>query len=180
MQLAATGYRLWTAPVQMDDTGLVAGKPELFLETPFDQRHPSFSPDGHWMAYASNESGTFEVYVRAFPDKGGQWQVSNGGGVYPMWSHDGKGVFFRNYDKQIVMAAYRVKGDSFVIDKPRLWSEKHLANFGPVGAATFDVAPDGKRIVALMSPGGAEAQEHHVIFLENFFDELRRRVPTNH
>ncbi len=76
-----------------------------------------------------------------------------------------------------MVAAYSVKGDSFVADKPRLWSEKKLAIRGIT--PTYDVAPDGKRIAALMT---AESQEdkkaqNHVIFLENFFDELRRRVP---
>jgi hypothetical protein len=77
-----------------------------------------------------------------------------------------------------MVAAYTVKGDSFVPDKPRLWSEKKIA--GIVGLVrNFDLAPDGKRIVALMpveTSEGRQAQSH-VIFLENFFDERRRRAP---
>ena len=74
---------LWTVPLESDSAGLRAGKPEVFLQTPANERYPSFSPDGRWMAYASDESGTFQVYVRAFPDKGGKWQISNSGGTYP-------------------------------------------------------------------------------------------------
>ena len=63
-----------------------------------------------------------------FPDKGGKWQISNGGGVYPVWSRNGRELFFRTDDNRIMVAAYTVKGDSFVADKPRVWSEKRLAN----------------------------------------------------
>jgi serine/threonine-protein kinase len=169
---------LWTVPLESDSTGLRAGKPELFLQTPFDELHPSFSPDGRWLAYDSDESGTLQVYVRAFPDKGGKWQISSTGGVFPEWSRDGRELFFRNLDNQIMVAAYSVKGDSFVADKPRLWSDKTLANRAIF--PTYDLAPDGKRIAALMPAEGVEDQkaQSHVIFLENFFDELRRKVPT--
>ena len=173
------GTEIWTVPLETDGSGLRAGKPEPFLQTHFNDRHPSFSPDGRWLAYDSNESGTTQVYVRAFPDKGGKWQISNGNGIYPEWSRSGRELFFRTDDNHIMVAAYTVKGDSFAADKPRVWSEKPIANSGPAGT-NYDVAPDGKRIVALMAaeaPGQLQVQ-NHVIFLENFFDELRRRVPA--
>ena len=78
-----------------------------------------------------------------------------------------------------MVAAYTVKGDSFEADKPRVWSEKQIgSNINNV--RNVDLAPDGKRIVALMPLETAEAQkaQSHVIFLENFSDELRRKVPT--
>ncbi len=96
--------------------------------------------------------------------------------MFPVWSHNGRELFFGTEDNQIMVAAYTVKGDSFVADKPRVWSEKRLASVGP--AANYDLAPDGKRVAALMpaeTPEGQKAQSH-VIFLENFFDELRRRT----
>ena len=106
--------------------GLRAGKPEVLLQTPAQARYPSFSPDGRWLAYSSNESGTYQIYVRAFPDKGGKWQISNIDGTYPMWSRDGHELFFEALDSRIMVAAYAVKGDSFVADRPRLWSEKKI------------------------------------------------------
>jgi Tol biopolymer transport system component len=171
-----TGFDLWTVPLESDAAGLRAGKPEPFLQTPFDERHPSFSPVGRWMAYASSESGSYQVYVRAFPDKGGKWQISNSGGMYPVWSHNGRELFFRTEDNQIMVAGYTVKGDSFVADKPRVWSEKRLANLGIF--PNYDLAPDGKRIAALLPVEIVEGQQtqSHVIFLENFFDEVRRRT----
>jgi serine/threonine-protein kinase len=88
-------------------------------------------------------------------------------------------LFFRTDDNHIMVAAYTVKGDSFVADKPRVWSEKRIANSGPAGT-NYDVAPDGKRIAALMPVDAPDVQQsqNHVVFLENFFDELRRRAPT--
>jgi serine/threonine-protein kinase len=174
-----TGYDLWTVPVQSDGAGLRAGKPEVFLQTQFNERNPSFSPDGRWLAYASDEAGTYQVYVRAFPDKGGKWQISNNGGQDPVFSRNGRELFFETPDNGTMVAAYTGKSDSFVADKPRVWSEKRIADSGRNGA-NYDVAPDGKHIVALMPVDTPEAQQaqNHVVFLLNFFDELRRRLPT--
>jgi len=173
-----TRFDIWTVPLESDGAGLRAGKPEPFLQTPFDETHPTFSPDGRWLAYDSNESGAYQVYIRAFPDKGGRWQISNSGGMYPLWSHNGHELFFRTEDNQIMVASYTVKGDSFVVDKPRVWSEKRIANIGL--QANYDLAPDGKRIAAIMPAETVEAQnvQSHVTFLENFFDEMRRRTAT--
>jgi hypothetical protein len=87
-------------------------------------------------------------------------------------------LFFRTEDNQIMVANYVVKDDSFVADKPRIWSEKRLANLGVI--PNFDLAPDGKRIAALMPAETAEGQkaQNQVIFLENFFDEVRRRTAS--
>ena len=177
-QASGSSFDLWTVPLESDDAGLRAGKPEVFLQTPADERYPTFSPDGRWIAYRSDESGTSQVYVRAFPDKGGKWQISNSGGRYPMWSRNGHELFFETLDNHIMVAAYEVKGDSFEADKPRAWSEKQIG--GAVGNKNVDLAPDGKRIVATMPVETAETQkaQNQVTFLMNFFDELRRKVPV--
>jgi len=98
--------------------------------------------------------------------------------MYPIWSRNGHELFFRTEDNQIMVAGYTVKGDSFVADKPRVWSDKKIANIGL--NANYDLTPDGKRIVALMPVETAEAQktQSHMTFLMNFFDELRRKVPV--
>src|SRR5262249_20359711 len=150
-----TAYDLWTVPVENDGGGLRAGKPEIFLQTSSDERSPSFSPDGHWLADVFKESGNFQVYVRSFPDKGGRWLISIDGGAYPMWSRNGRELFFESLDNRIMVAGYTVQGDSFVSDKPRLWSEKALVNTINI-SKNVDLAPDGKRVVALMQAEGPE------------------------
>jgi Tol biopolymer transport system component len=176
METTASAFQLWTLPVESDSSGLRAGKPEPFLRTSFDERWPSFSPDGRWLAYASNESGIFQLYVRAFPDKGGRWQISNGGGLHPLWSRNGRELFFRTEDQRIMVADYTVKGDSFAAGKPGVWSEKQLTDIGL--NPNYDLAPDGKRIAAIMPAQVPEDQwaQNRVIFLQNFFDEVRRRT----
>jgi Tol biopolymer transport system component len=171
-------FDLWTVPLDSDGAGLRAGKPEVFLQTPSDERYPVISPDGRWLAYTSAESGNFQLYVRAFPDKGGKWQISSAGAAYPMWSRSGHELFFEGLDNRIMVAAYMVRGDSFVPDKPRIWSERVLTNTANA-TRNVDLAPDGKRVVAVIPAEGGEGQQsrNHVVFLENFFDELRRRAP---
>ncbi len=167
---------IWTVPVENDGAGLKAGKPEVFLETPANELYPAFSPDGRWIAYRSDESGTDEIYVRAFPDKGGTWLISNNGGVLAVWSRNGRELFYRTADQRIMLVTYAVKGDVFVADRPRLWTEKRLAETS--GTQNLDIAPDGKRFVALMPGTSLDAQRSasRVIFLQNFTDEIRRRT----
>ena len=157
---------------------LRASSPESFLQTPSKLPFPAFSPDGRWLAYADAESGTYEVYVRAFPDKGTRWPISNGGGTMPVWSRNGRELFYRTEDSRLMVATYAVNGDTFVADKPRVWSEQRLANTGLT--PNFDLAPDGKRFMVLMAPEGAEASrlQGHVTLVMNFFDELRRIAPA--
>jgi hypothetical protein len=129
------------------------------------------------MAYMSNESGRYEVYVQAFPDRHGKQQISKDRGLYPAWSHNGRELFFISPPKGVLMAAsYQVRGDSFVAEKPRVWFGKPIPTFGPT--MSYDPAPDG-RIVALMSADAPEEPHNRVILLLNFFDELRRRVPLS-
>ena len=135
-----------------------------------------FSPDGRWLAYQSNESGTYEVYVQGFPDGHGKRQISLGGGTLPAWSRNGRDLFFK-FNRVIMVASYQARGDSFVVEKPRVWFGKPIPTFGPT--MSYDPAPDGKRIVALMPADTPEEPHNRVIFLLNFFDELRRRVPLN-
>ena len=167
---------IWTVPVKFDGTGLKAGKPEPFLRTATNELYPAFSPDGRWMAYRSFESGASEIYVRAFPDTGGKWPISMGGGVVPIWSPVGNELFYRNEDHQIMRVPYRANADAFTFEPPRLWTKVVLAD--TTTQRNLDISPDGKRFVALLPADLPEAQTHrnHVVFLQNFGDELRRRL----
>jgi serine/threonine-protein kinase len=173
-----TGFDLWVLPIDTHDPDHPkAGSPRLFLRTPFNERRPTFSPDGRWIAYDANESGVDDVYVRPFPEPGGKWQISTGGGTYPHWSQNGHELFFEAADQRIMVVEYSANGNSFIPAKPRVWSDRKL--FNP-GLAHADLAPDGSRfaILAPLENADAEKGSVHVTFLLNFFDELRRRVPN--
>ena len=171
-----TGNDVWTVPVQADAGGLRLGKPEPFLQTRFSERSSSFSPDGQWIAYQSDETGIYEVYVKAFPDRGGKWQISSGGGAFPGWSRVGHRLFYRGPDSHVMVADYTTDGDSFAPEKPRAWSDRRLASAGGT-IPSFDLGPDDKRIAVLMPVEDETQSRSKVIFLQNFFDELRRKVP---
>lgn len=178
MQATSSGeYHIWTVEVSISEAGIQAGPASPFVQTTYDERHPSFSPDGKMLAYSSNESGSFQIYVRKFPDDGRRWQVSSSGGVYPEWSGGANELFFRTEDNRIMVAGYSVKGGEFVPEKPREWSAQPIADLGL--NMNFTVARDGKRVAALMPVELPEEQaaHHHVVFLMNFTDELRRRLP---
>ena len=172
----AGNSQMFTVPLEDQGGQLKAGTPEQFLKSTFADQAPLFSPDGRWLAYESNESGKFEVYVGAFPPpssgQGGKWQISGSGGSEPRWSRNRHDLLYRSGD-QVMAASYTVKGDTFVADKPRVRIAK-------VGGTFWDLAPDGKRVAVLtpVEPAEAPRQEHEVVFLENFFDELRRKVPV--
>jgi eukaryotic-like serine/threonine-protein kinase len=166
-----------TLSVEGDEkSGWKVGSPKPFLNSPFWEAMSSFSPDGRWLAYASNESGALEVYIRPFPGPGGKWQVSTNGGVFPKWSRNGKELFYSTRDNKIMVVRYTTPGNSFQADKPRLLSPGQFAYRG--GTSNFDVHPDGKRFAVLKAPGSENQPAiNKVNFIFNFFDELRRKVP---
>jgi Tol biopolymer transport system component len=152
------------------------GTPTPFLNGPFIEGFPMFSPDGRWLAYSSNETGRHEVYVRPFPGQGGKWQVSTGGGTHPTWSR-AKPELFYGLDGQIMVAPYTVHADSFRAEKPRLWSE---GRYQPRGASRmFDLHPDGERFALAPAAQTSDVtRQNSVVFIFNFFDELRRVAPA--
>ena len=117
--------------------------------------------------------------MRPFPPGPGGTQISNAGGTLPVWSRNGRELFFQNPDNRIMVADYTAKGDSFVTRKPHLWSDQQLHNLG--GTLNYDLAPDGKRFAIFPEVKAAveEKGDVHVTFLLNFFDELRRRAPVS-
>ncbi len=157
--------------------GLKPGKPVPFLITPFTERTPAFSPEGRWVAFYSDESGRYEVYVRPFPGPGGKWQISTGGGRYPTWAPNGRELFYRTLEvsTRIMVVSYQAEENSFHAGKPRLWSEGQFTGRG--SAQTFALHPDGRRFAVLKAAEDTAAQEvTHVNIVTNWFDEVRRRV----
>ncbi len=175
-----TGFDLLMLPLDLSDPEHPKpGKPEPFLRTPADELVPVVSPDGHWVAYRSNEGGGVEIYVRPFPaGRASRWQVSTGGGLYAVWGKNGHQLFYEAPDNRIMVLDYTVDGSSFVPGKPRRWSDKQLLYFG---TTNLDLAPDGKRFVVFSMPEMAAGEKHfvHVTMLFNFFDQLKRQNTLN-
>jgi serine/threonine-protein kinase len=171
-----TGFDMWMVPVNAGINGPELGSPELLLQTPAFECYPSFSPDGRWMAYTSNDSGAWEVYVRAFPDNGSRVRVSSAGGNLPKWSPNGRELLFRTGDQRIMVTPYRVVGGSFVAGAPQPWASQALGDTGVL--PNFDVAPDGKRIAGLTPVARPEDRQsqNHLTLMFNFPEEVRRRA----
>ena len=165
---------LLTVPIESKGDGLRAGKAEGFLETTANELYPAFSPDGRWIAYHSLEDENFEIFVRAFPDTGGKWQISNGDASFAIWSPNGRELFYRTKGQTVMVVSYTTRGDTFVPDKPRLWNSTRLADTNIY--RNLDIHPDGKRFLALMP--SEEHPRNQVTFLLNFSDEVRRRMET--
>ena len=172
-----TSSDTWTMPLDLaDPEHPKPGKAEKFYGTPLVDSMPMFSPDGRWIAYLSNEQGQFEVFVRPFPGPGGVWQISSGTGVYPVWSRDGKTLFFMSLGLRIMAVDYTTKGDTFVPGKPRPWSDVTLRQGAGTNFTPFDLAPDGKHFAIFPQIASEDEKGNlHVTFLLNFFDEIRRR-----
>ncbi len=172
-----TRFDILILPLTGDEaSGWKPGKPTVFLNGPFAELGAAFSPDGRWLAYASDESGRNEVYVRPFPGPGGKWQVSPAGGFWPTWSQSRSELFYLVGDGRIMVSGYTVEGSSFRAEKTRVWSAGLVTAPGP---GTYDLHPDGERVAVLKaSADEAEARRDKIVFIQNFFDELRRIAPA--
>lgn len=173
---ATTGYDLWTVPLSVVAGTLTAGTPEVFLQTRHYEVYPSFSPDGKWLAYGSNESGSWQVYAQAFPNTGARpVRISDAGGRIPRWSPNGRDVFYRTDDQRMMVAAYTVTAGSLVFGRPKAWSPVVLGETGVL--ANFDLASDGHHVIAVMPAAGPGQQTpNHVTLLFNVFGEIGRRL----
>jgi Tol biopolymer transport system component len=143
--------------------------PRPLIQTKFSEGSPKFSPDGHWIAYSSNESGRAEVYVVAYPGPGATTQISTDGGTDPVWRHDGKELFYRNGD--LMMAAEIKAGKIFDVSRPTaLWEGRFAAGAGSScgmtgpTSANYDVSPDGTRFLMIRDTADAvESKRLHVV-----------------
>ena len=161
-----TGSDIWVLWLDGERT------PELFLRTPFSEAEPSFSPDGRWIAYTSNDSGRNEIYVRPFPASDGKWQISTGGGIAARWAANGRELFYLNGDQ--MMVAPVTTGDSFQTGTPR----SLFTHVNPGGIPrNYAVAHDAQRFV-MLQPTELEVEPQINVVL-NWFEELKRLVPTD-
>ncbi|MGB2888252.1 MAG: protein kinase [Candidatus Acidiferrales bacterium] len=163
-----TGFDIWV--LRMGDR-----KAQPFLRTPFNESAPRFSPDGRWLAYVSNESSHNEIYVRPYPGPGGKWQISTEGGTEPAWNPNGRELFYRSSDK--MMAVDIATQPSFAAGTPRMLFEGRYEPT-PFPIDNYDVSHDGQRFLMLKPSEQAQAAPTQINVVLNWFEELKRRVPT--
>jgi Tol biopolymer transport system component len=170
-----TDYDIWM--LSLED-GKAQSRP--FLKTPFSERQAEFSPDGRWLAYVSDESGRAEVYVQPYPGPGVRHQVSTEGGEQPAWARSGRELFYTTPgtrdDTTKMMAVDVTLGATFTVGKPRILFEGPIANTVPV--RSYDVTPDGRRFLVPQFKQQPAPALTEMILVQNWFEELKRRVPT--
>ena len=166
------------------DVGLVSMDSEVVdwvLTEPHNEGHAKVSPDGRWMAYVSEESGSAEVYVRPFPSVGdGRWLISRSGGVSPIWGPDSRELFFLTgtNSEAVVMAVELETDQAFAAGNPRsLFSGPYRVPV-PTTAPTWDISPDGERFLMLKDAVPFSALTSTAVVL-NWTEELKRVVPAN-
>jgi Tol biopolymer transport system component/predicted Ser/Thr protein kinase len=153
---------LWLLPLTGDRT------PRPFVVTPALEQMGQFSPDGRYVAYMSDESGRFEVYVAAFPGPGGRWQVSQGGGSEPRWSRDGKELFFFAPDNRLMAAQVKSDGASFEVGAIVPLFHARAMGF----SYRYDVGKDGKRFLVA---SGLPQELSPITLVTNWTAELEKK-----
>ncbi len=151
------------------------------IQTPFSESGPAISPDGRWVAYASNESGRSEVYVRPFPEveQGGRWQVSTDGGNEPRWARNGRELVFRTgggpSGTATILSAMVASGPTFVASRPAV-----VLKLPNTSSFAYDVAPDGRFLLHRnASATGDDQTKPQIVMVQNWFEELKARMRSS-
>ena len=152
---------------------------KVLLKNEFCNDFAAVSPDGRWMAYQSNLSGRYEIYVERYPELGYRQQISTGGGMRPIWSRDGRELFFATPDNRQMLAVPVQSGTTLAAGRPQALFEfaNMLPNAG--GSRPYDIAPDGRFLI--IRSGQAEAgggTASNMVLVQNWTEELKRLVPT--
>ena len=144
----------WVIPLTGDR------KPFPILQSPFNEQWPEISPDGKWIAYTSNETGTPEIYVRPFPSGPGKWQISTNGGTFQRWRADGKELYYLSAPNagKMMAAEIHAAGSSFQADSPRaLFDSGYINLFHTTNYHVFAVSADGQRFLIPRPEAGLSA-----------------------
>ena len=149
---------------------------EPLIVTPAAELNGEVSADGQWLAYESNESGQNDIYVRPFPKvEGGRWQISTAGGTRPMWSRNGRELFFLDASGALFAAEIQTSG-AFSTGNPRKILDGRF--FTDAGGRTYDVSRDGQRFLMVKEPQPSEltSTSPRIVVVVNWFEELKARA----
>ncbi|HMD33760.1 MAG TPA: hypothetical protein VKH42_02275, partial [Vicinamibacterales bacterium] len=156
------------------------GPGEAIVQTPFAEFGAEVSPDGRYIAYQSNESGPFQIYVRPYPDtNGGHWQISSAGGMRAAWARSGRELFFTDLTDTLMSVAVQTSGPGFSFGNPvKVFDAKYAM---PTAFRSYDLTADGKRFLMLKQGDENDKKTSTppgLIVVENWFEELKARVPA--
>jgi dipeptidyl aminopeptidase/acylaminoacyl peptidase len=147
-------------------------KPTPLSKAAFDEEQAVVSPDSKWIAFSSNESGRNEVYVQSFPAGGIRWLISNTGGALPRWRRDGKELFYRALDGELMVASVREVPQGLEFGSPaalfRVSEPQGLFSY------PYDVSSDGQRILALV-PVQVAGEAPSLTVAVNWNTELKKK-----
>jgi serine/threonine protein kinase/Tol biopolymer transport system component len=155
-----------------------APSPRYVLESRFDERNPRLHPGGKWLAYMSDETGQYEIYVTSFPEAGAKHAISTGGGFEPVWSKDGSELLYRNGTD--IMAVEVMDESEFIFSKPVALFRDTFEDSAGASHTAYDVHPDG-RFLFVTRPVADEddpyrgVSQYHLVF--NWVEEVKRLVP---
>jgi len=147
------------------------------LAEAYDEEQPSLSPDGHWLAYVSNETGSEEEFVRPFPDvNAGRWQVSTHGGIMPLWAHSGRELFFVEPNNDLIAVEVEVGSGFQVVHRAELFTIPDSYRTSTTNSV-YDISPDDRRFLMARAYQPPEGSPSPFVLVQNFGEELKRIVP---
>jgi eukaryotic-like serine/threonine-protein kinase len=151
---------------------------QVLLKNQFCNDFPAVSPDGRWIAYHSNVSGRQEIYVEKYPEFGDRQQVSVNGGSRPIWSRNGRELFFSSLAWRQIFAVPIQSASRLIVGRPQVLFEYPILP-APGGARPYDVAPDGRFIIIGRGQENTPNASQNLVLVQNWLEELKRRVPVN-
>jgi serine/threonine-protein kinase len=161
----------------LNERGEPAMPPQPLLTSQFQEVTAALSPDDTWLAYGSDEGGSFEIYVRPFPDvNAARFQVSTNGGAQPVWSRDGRELFFFASSEEL-MGVTVGPGPAWNASAPRHVLPKGYFRGNFAAASTYDISPDGKRFLMVKRVETPESIPVTLVVVQNWFEDLKRAVP---
>ena len=183
-QQAADIVTLALPPASGDAAGRgppAQNRSEPLIQTTFNEWLPEVSSDGRWLAYATNESGRYEVHVRPFPNvNSGRWPISTAGGTKPVWARNGRELFYLDASNDLMSVPVQTTGAAFIAGNPvKILDGKYYVGAPPNRA--YDVSADGQRFLMIKDSASSEAATNApppVVVVLNWFEELRQRTGT--